>query len=93
MTLRVRDPVEYLAQHAPGVRDGCPSRFVEVDAVLLPVEKLGAELCLEPLDLSAEGRLRKATCIGGCRHGAMMCECLELSELVDIHECRLAFHA
>ncbi len=34
----------YLAQDASGVRDGRASRFVEVDAVLLSVEELGAEL-------------------------------------------------
>ena len=34
----------YLAQNVSGVRDGRASRFVEVDAVLLSVEELGAEL-------------------------------------------------
>ena len=83
----------YLAQDASGVRDGHAPCLVETDAVLLPIEELGAEFCLESLNRSAESRLREVARVGGGRHGAVLRERLELPKLVDIHKYHLAFHA
>ena len=50
----------------------------------MPLEQLGAEHLLEPLDLLADGRLREVEQAGGARHAARLDDGNEGAQQGDI---------